>query len=436
MADLEALLWGLARTADVPGAVLARLHQGRHEVACFGVTSLENPLPVDASTLFQVGSISKTFTATACARLAERGDLDLDTPIRDHLPDFQVADRSVSEAVTARMLLTHCGGFLGDYFPDTGAGDGALARALAELADLPQLTPMGAVRSYANTGFVVLGRLLEVITGKPAEAAIGELVMEPAGLANTWFFADDVMTRRFVCGHLYDWHPQAHRLARPWGLPRANNAVGGVVSCAGDLLLYARHHLAADAVLAGMREPQPPLGERWRSGLAWFLREVDGVAVAEHGGTTLGQTSWLALVPDRGYAVAVLTNSSRGPEVFRPAVRSLLEEDLGLADPDPDLITVEPDRLAALAGTYRAPLADYDFSVDGENLVMTHRPRGGFPTPTAPPAPALPAVRAAFCAADRLAFLDRPLAGTFADVHWNGEQADWVRIGSRVCGRA
>src|SRR5690349_3721000 len=102
MADLEALLWGLARPADVPGAVLGRLHDGREEFAAHGVTSLENPLPVDAATLFQVGSISKTFTATACARLADRGDLDLDVPVRRYLPDFRVADPGVSGAVTPR----------------------------------------------------------------------------------------------------------------------------------------------------------------------------------------------------------------------------------------------------------------------------------------------------------------------------------------------
>ncbi len=138
------------------------------------MTSIENPLPVTPDTLFQVGSISKTFTATALMMLMEAGKVDLDTPVRAYLPDFQLSDESVAARVTLRHLLTHTGGWLGDYFNDFGFGDDAQAKMLIEIAKLPQLTPLGEVWSYCNTGFNIAGRIIEVITGQSYEAVIKE----------------------------------------------------------------------------------------------------------------------------------------------------------------------------------------------------------------------------------------------------------------------
>ncbi|MEV6981894.1 serine hydrolase domain-containing protein [Sphaerisporangium sp. NPDC051017] len=97
-------------TDDVPGLALGVLHAGRTATTGLGVTSVPHPRPVDGETLFQIGSISKTFTVTALLQLAERGALDLDDPIRAHLPGFTVADDTVSAQVTVRDCMTHsCG---------------------------------------------------------------------------------------------------------------------------------------------------------------------------------------------------------------------------------------------------------------------------------------------------------------------------------------
>ena len=101
--------------------------------------------------------------------------------MRAYLPDLRLADEAVAARVTLRHLFTHTGGWAGDYFPDTGEGDDALARAVARLADVPQLTPLGAMWSYNNAGFYLAGRVLEVVAGQPYEALVQERLLAAAG---------------------------------------------------------------------------------------------------------------------------------------------------------------------------------------------------------------------------------------------------------------
>src|SRR5437773_10112874 len=112
----------------VPGIAIGVLHDGDEDIAAYGVTNLEHPLPVDADTLFQIASITKTITATVVMRLVERDALDLDAPVRRYLPEFRLRDEDAAPRATPRHLVTHTGGWLGHSFADSGWVDGALAR--------------------------------------------------------------------------------------------------------------------------------------------------------------------------------------------------------------------------------------------------------------------------------------------------------------------
>ena len=129
----------------VPGVAVGITCDGQEFIRGFGVTNINHPLPVDEDTLFQIGSTTKTFTATAVMRLVEQGTLSLDEPIRSYLPSFKMRDPAVTEGVTIRHLLTHTAGWQGDFFPDTGNGDDALTKYVGLMAGLPQLTPLGTV---------------------------------------------------------------------------------------------------------------------------------------------------------------------------------------------------------------------------------------------------------------------------------------------------
>ena len=234
------------RRLHVPGVAVGILRSdGVEETTGFGVTSIENPLPVDADTLFQIGSISKTFTATAVMRLVEAGRLDLESPVRRYLPELRLLDSAATETVTLRHLLTHTAGFIGDDFTDTGQGDDAVARYVGHMSELPQVTPPGELFSYCNAGFVLAGRVIEVATGQTYEQAIHRLVLEPLEMQHTTFEPQLVMLRRFVVGHIspFDEDHGEVRIARPWALARAANPAGGLSSSIRDLLRYARFHL-------------------------------------------------------------------------------------------------------------------------------------------------------------------------------------------------
>src|SRR5439155_8237614 len=136
-----------------------------------GVTRVYDPLPVDKNNVFNIGSTSKTFTATALMILAERGALSLDDRVQKFLPDFKLADPEAARNVTIRHLVTHTGGWDGDVSigVDQGWGDDALAGAVALLEESEQQAPLGEIWAYNNSGFQTSGRIIEVITGKPFE---------------------------------------------------------------------------------------------------------------------------------------------------------------------------------------------------------------------------------------------------------------------------
>src|SRR5262249_27009928 len=235
----------------VPGVALGVLHDGKTETAGFGVNNVENPMPVDADTLFRVASISKTFTGTTVMRLVEQGKIDPDAPVRRYIPELRLADPDATERATVRHCLNHYGGWTGDVFDDFGRGEDALARYVAHMAEVPQLTPLGQVWSYNNAGFCLAGRAIELATGLTFEQAIEELLLDPLGMARSFFFAAEIAAEQAAVGHVaLDDGP---RVIRPWLLPRAGHAMGGLVSCVDDLLRWARFPLGDGTAPAGAR---------------------------------------------------------------------------------------------------------------------------------------------------------------------------------------
>ncbi len=429
---------GLMAELGVPGVAVGIAHGDRDYVAGFGVTSLENPLPVTADTLFQVGSITKTFTGTAILRLVEAGRVRLEDPVRKYLPEFRVKDEAVSAAVTVRHLLTHTGGWVGDYFDDFGLGDDALARMVAAMADLPQVTPPDTVWAYNNAGFYVAGRIIEVVTGKPCEAALRELVLDPIGLEHAYFFAHDVITHRFAVGHLTG--EAGPFVARPWALPRCANPVGGLITTVRELFKYARFHLGRgpDLLTAESRQlMQTPVCEADAGrlmGITWFIQPVAGdVRLVGHGGGTNGQITLFNFVPGRDFAVCVLTNSDRGGVINAEVTRWAVETFLGVPWPEPEIYNLPPAELAAYAGHYEGILSDIDLTLDGDRLVLKQTPKGGFPRKDSPPRPAPPPSRLGFYAPDRIIALDLPLKGSRGEFLRSPDgSVAWLRFGGRL----
>ena len=139
--DWSARLAELAERAEIPGAVLGILAEGEWNVIPYGVLSTSTGVEVTADSVFQVGSITKIWTATLIVQLIDAGRLSLDSTIADLLPGVRVGREDVADRVTVRQLLTHTSGIDGDVFTDTGRGDDCLERYAALLADTAAVFP-------------------------------------------------------------------------------------------------------------------------------------------------------------------------------------------------------------------------------------------------------------------------------------------------------
>ncbi len=427
----------------VPGVAFGLVAEGREFSAGFGVTNVRHPLPVDDRTLFQIGSITKTYTATAIARLAEMGRLALDEPVRRYLPDFRMRDSEVTEHATVRHLLVHTGGWEGDFFEDTGAGDDALKKYVGLMADLPQLTPLGKVWSYNNSAFSLAGRVIEAVSGKTYEAALNEFVLAPLGLRHTYIFPGDVMTHSFAVGHASIQDQDI--LLRPWGLARSAWPAGGLTSSVKDQLRYARFHLGDGAAedgtrvlspqsLAAMQAPTVHALLDTNMGLAWWIREQDGVRIVAHGGGTLGQISNLMLIPGRQVAVSFLTNSGGGGLVMMEATKDAWPEYLGFREPEPAHIAMSVGQLQEYVGRYTSTMDDIELMLAADGaLVAQVTPKGGFPTRDSPPGPKPPPTRIAFVGADHAVTLDPPMQDQHAEfLRGDSGAIQWARVGARI----
>jgi CubicO group peptidase (beta-lactamase class C family) len=284
----------------VPGVVAGVLSDGVTVLAADGVLVLGGTEPVLPETPFRIASISKPFTAS-------------------------LALESLPHDETLRTRLSHTAGLRCES-----------AEALPEAAQ--------GLFSYSNAGYWAVGEACEARAGLSFERAMAERLLEPLGLAATGFDEPGRAAR----GHVQE-GATGHRAVARDVYPAARQASGGLWSTAGDLLAFAAHHLGGPGPLAAetrgaMREPQShALGGGYA--LGWWTHAVAGRAAIAHEGSVAGYQSLLLVLPDEGFALAVLTNSWRGSGLVRRIV-----EQLGVGVGPPDATDDAP--LEAVAGRY------------------------------------------------------------------------------------
>jgi CubicO group peptidase (beta-lactamase class C family) len=423
----------------VPGMAIGILADGEALTGGLGVTDPRAPLGVDADTLFQIGSISKTFAAALAALLAQRGRLDLDAPLTDYLPGFQVADADATKRVTPRHLFSHNAGWLGDHFE---MDNPSLELAVDRMRWMPQLYPLGDLWSYNNAAFYVAGRLLEVVGGKPYAMQIRQEFLEPLGMNDTGYRLTDLLTAKVAMGFSAVYTPEDEAKPGRWYGVGAMDPVGGLSSTVNDLLRWARfmidgkddagNELLNRASLETLRETRTPGAVNSFSGLSWFTLDVEGVRLMHHGGSMIYQESLLLIAPERNFAFVALTNSERGSESIGPVKKAALRAFLDIAEPELATVDADAGTLAQYAGEYKAALSAYDLSLDGDNLMLKARPEAGSLSEVRSPAP--PPTRLALTERpDTLKALDAPWAGSLAEF-LRDDQGDivWMRIGGRV----
>ena len=369
----------------IPGVAVGVWADGREAYACHGVTSIDNPLPVDPDTLFLLGSLTKTYTATTLMRLAADGRVELDAPVRRYVPELRLKNEHAAAQITVLQLLNHTAGLDFGFIDDFGEGDDALAGYVARMAELELIAPPGERASYSQAGYNLVGRLIEKVTGLTFERAVASLVLEPLGLQHSFFARDDVMTRRFVVGHNRD-QDGTLSIARLWRRSRGDNPGGGLASSVADQLGWARFHLGDGRAQGGERllpakllgrMQQPTAALRASTlgdaiGIGWFLRDLDGVGTVGHGGSANGQFAELLTVPERDFAVVALSNA--GPDdglaFNQVVVRRALQTYLGVIDRDPEPLPYDRARAREVVGSYENEVMTLTIGTDGAGLTL------------------------------------------------------------------
>jgi CubicO group peptidase (beta-lactamase class C family) len=449
LAELGEQVRALLTEHQVPGAAVGLLVNGQPYAAGWGVTSVAYPQPVDASTIFQIGSVTKTFTGAGLALLMEQGQLDLDAPVRTYLPELALADPDVAARITLKHLVTHTAGFWGQAVPDGGRNDDALARMVPGLAELPQVTPLGRFFSYNNAAVSLAGRVLEVVAGLPYQDAIKALLLDPLGMDGSSFFLEDVVHYPVAQGHQPG--PNGLMVERPYGageLKRADAPTGNLLSNVNDLLRWCRFQLGDGTTMDGARlvaaetlalthtahGPGGSIGtfEIDGVGVNWLLRQVGGVRIVLHAGTMASHHAQLLLVPTRGFAFVLLCNGPGGGVVRRLLTDWVLEQYVGLRELPPPRIRVPAAEIAASTGTYgvRGLGAFLELLPDPDDAQLAAQPLDDRGAPDGPTTPF------AFYAPDRLVAAAGDESGLRAELLRTDDGAvGWLRIGGRVLER-
>jgi CubicO group peptidase (beta-lactamase class C family) len=390
--DLQRRLDDVAARYDIPGAAVAVGQGDRLAEAATGVVNRNTGVAATPDSVFQIGSVTKVWTTTLVMQLVDEGTVDLDRPVRRYLPEFAVADPRATETVTVRHLLSHTGGFDGDLFEDTGRGDDALNRYVEYLHGAAQVHAPGALFSYCNSGFCVLGALAARLRGGTWESVLRERVIGPLGATHMALLPEEALLLRASAGHVK--LPGADgQTVYPGSLPRSNAPAGatpyaaprdlvrfGRMFLAGGIAADGRRLLSEDAI-AAMRTPQAAVPgatgyEAGHWGLGFELFRWDGTPVIGHDGGTPGQSTIWRIVPDHDFVIAVNANGGDVFGLVAELISPVIEEVTGVAVPAPP---VPPDTPAevpvdAYAGRYTAPLLGYEVTAAPGGLDITIEP--------------------------------------------------------------
>jgi CubicO group peptidase (beta-lactamase class C family) len=364
-ARLEQLLAERADAYGVPGAVAGVLLDDELILAAWGVANVSTGVEVTTDTLFQIGSITKIYTATLLSQVAGAGVVSLDEPVRAQLQEFAVADPGATLEITPRHLLAHTSGMHGDHLIDTGWNSDALERYVAGLHALGQIHAPDETYSFCNTGFGVAGRLIEVATGEHFDRVLRRRLARPIGVRSTLTLPQHALMHRVAVGHELGPDGTLRPIPR-WPLARSNGPMGGILAPAADVLAFARLHLAGGVAANGtellpastvkaMAQPQieSPLPDEDQA-LAWTVRRWNGVTCLAQDGDTFGQRAYLRVVPERRFAAVLFTNSPGGArlahEFWPQLVGDLLEVTVPPTAEMGDPVAIEDP--APFVGTY------------------------------------------------------------------------------------
>ncbi|MCZ0736620.1 serine hydrolase [Phreatobacter sp. AB_2022a] len=342
------------------GIVVGVIEPHGRRVVAHGRMGRDDPRPVETDTLFEIGSITKPFTALLLADMVARGELALDDPLAKYLPGGVDAPVRAGRTVTLADLATHTSGLpsLPDDFAPGDSGnpyaDYTLAQLYGFLSRFVPATDIGTTFGYSNLGYGLLGQALAHRAGIGYAGLVAARITAPLGMTSTMIAVSGEAAERFAPAHGADLAPVAH-----WDLPTLAGA-GALRSTTRDLMHFIeaalgyRESRLAEAFAAMLQLRRPTGLPGAAIGLGWMIEEIAGDTLVWHNGGTGGHRSFAGYRIKAGTGVVVLSNTSAQLGIDDIG-RHLLDHRLPLTPPPKPrvAIAVAADRLEAHVGRYR-----------------------------------------------------------------------------------
>ena len=384
---LQAYVDDFVKNNNIPALSLAVWENGELDQAAAGILNVNTGVEATTDSIFQIGSISKVLTSCLIMQLVEQGRVELDKPVKQYLKDFTVGSAEATETITVRQLLTHTSGLAGDFFgEDLTGGAEPIARYVDRCHFLPQLHPVGEMFSYCNTGFVIAGRLAEVMTGCSWAELVEQRIFKPLGMTQSVVNPADTLKYRAAMGHLPAENDEATwEVASQCYFPMGLSPAGTVISMSSrDLITFGLAHLQRGQVVAKpewlsedsihyMQQPQWNMPSHWPQffthwGLGWSLINSQEIKIFGHDGGTLGQCSMLRVVPEKNLVIAAFINSESF--LLLRKLFSELMESLDVAEFKEAEEFTSINNLEKYCGTYESLGAYFDVINNNDQLVV------------------------------------------------------------------
>ncbi len=371
-AKIDAVMAAVYKPGE-PGAAVIVRKDGRTVLRKgYGMADLELGVPVSPDMVFRLGSITKQFTAVAVLLLAQDGKLGLQDEITKFLPDYPAQGRKI----TVEHLLTHTSGIqsytdLSEWLP-LWRKDMTLPELIGLFKDKPMQFEPGRSWAYNNSGFVLLGAIIEKLSGLTYETFLEERIFKPLGLKSSYYGSAERIIPRRVPGYQ---EGKGGFVNAPYLSMSQPYAAGSLLSTVDDLAVWS------DAVFAGKLVKKEWLdraftpykladGESSGYGYGWFMADFAGHRSIEHGGGINGFSTYEMTLPEDRIFIAILTNSAISGRDPEPRAVQIAWLTLGLPEPARKAVTLPARDLDAFAGVYaNERKQEYYFSREGDKLL-------------------------------------------------------------------
>jgi len=343
----------------------------------YGSANLEWGIPNAPTTKFRLGSITKQFTAASILLLEERGKLKIDDPIKQYLTDAPAAwDR-----ITIYNLLTHTSGIpnftsLPDY-RTLQPFDSPIAKTIAVFRDKPLDFQPGEKMSYSNSGYLVLGHLIETLTGGSYERFVTDNIFTPLAMKDSGYDSNKAILARRAAGYMPSTDGPVNAGFIHMSIP---HAAGALYSTTEDLLRWEQGLFGGKVISpASLVKMTTPFKNDYAFGLV--VQIAGGRKVIQHGGGIDGFNTFLAYYPDDKLTVAVLANiNGQTPNEIATKLAELVHTGAVQLSSERKAITLPVATLSKYVGTYEvAPGVDMMIRLDGDHLTTQLSGQPQFP---------------------------------------------------------